>query len=142
MAFGKLQDYDGTIDCTFFSKIWEQLKPKLQTGSVYAFKGKVDTYKDSVSFAVDSIEEAKELENHSAQNVNIQLEPLFRNAAEIEKIKDFLFDEKGNCSVYFHIDTGKNPFVVKVNNQLTITSDPEVLEELRKYDYVKDVWTE
>jgi DNA polymerase-3 subunit alpha len=42
MAFAKLADLTGQIDCTFFPKVWEQLKDKIQDEGVYAFKGKVD----------------------------------------------------------------------------------------------------
>ena len=48
----------------------------------------------------------------------------------------------GSCSVYFHIDTGKNPFVVKASSQINVSATPEVIKELKEIDYVKDVWTE
>ena len=58
MAFAKLQDYDGEIDLTFFSKTWESLSSKLQSGNVYAFKGRVDGTREQPSFIVDSLEDS------------------------------------------------------------------------------------
>ncbi|MDY2839643.1 MAG: DNA polymerase III subunit alpha [Treponema sp.] len=142
MAFCKLNDMEGQIDCTFFPKIWEQLKPQITDGDVYAFKGKVDGSRETPSFIIDSIEDATQLENHSATAVHIQLNPSFNNAAAISNLRDFLFDNSGNCSVYFHIDTGNNPFVIKATDQINVTSNPEVIKKLKDINYVKDVWTE
>ena len=142
MAFCKLNDMEGQIDCTFFPKIWEQLKPHITDGDVYAFKGKVDGSRETPSFIIDSIEDATQLENHSATAVHIQLNPSFNNAAAISNLRDFLFDNSGNCSVYFHIDTGNNPFVIKATDQINVTSNPEVIKKLKDINYVKDVWTE
>lgn len=142
MAFGKLSDIDGQIDLTFFPKTWEQLKMQITDGGVYALKGKVDGTRDTPSFLVESIEDAKTLENHSAKSVHVQLEPSFTSEAALTKLKDFLFDKMGSCSVYFHIDIGKNPFVIKASNQINISASPEVIKELKEIDYVKEVWTE
>ncbi len=142
MAFCKLSDFDGNIDCTFFPKTWEQLKLQIEDAGIYAFKGKIDTSRDTPSFIVDSIEDAQQLENHAAQSVHIKLNPNFNSEASIMKLKDFLFDKTGNCSVYFHIDTGKNPYIVKANEQIQMTASPEALKELKDIDFVKEVWTE
>jgi len=142
MAFAKLNDIDGQFDLTFFPKTWEQLKMQITEGGVYALKGKVDGSRDTPSFLVDSVEDAKQLENHSAQSVHIQLDTSFTSEAALTKLKDFLFDKMGNCSVYFHIDMGNNPFVIKANNQINMAATPEVIKELKEIDYVKDVWTE
>ena len=142
MAFAKLSDIDGQFDLTFFPKVWEQLKMQITDGGVYALKGKVDGSRDTPSFNVEAIENAQDLENHSAQSVHIQMDASFTSEAALTKLKDFLFDKMGSCSVYFHIDTGKNPFVVKASSQINVSATPEVIKELKEIDYVKDVWTE
>ncbi|MCQ2592353.1 MAG: DNA polymerase III subunit alpha [Treponema sp.] len=142
MAFCKINDFDGSIECTFFPGEWESLKSQISDGKIYAFKGKVNVSKDTPSFFVEAVEDAKNLEQHSIQSVHINLDSNFNSPAALSKLKDFLFDKKGNCSVYFHIDTGKNPYVVKMNNMLGVSSEPEVLKELKNIDYVKEVWTE
>ena len=142
MAFAKLNDYDGQIDLTFFPKTWEVLKPQIQSGNVYAFKGKVDGSRDTPSMLVDSLEDAAKLETKSANSVHIMLEPTFKSETAIAELKDFLFDKMGNCSVYFHIDTGNNPYVVRANEQLMISAGEETLKKLKDISFVKEVWTE
>ena len=142
MAFAKLVDYEGEIDCTFFPKIFDVMRSQLEDGSIYAFKGTVDGSRDTPSFLVDEMEDAKQLENRSIEAVHILLNSNFQNETQISDLKNFLFDERGNCSVYFHIDTGKNPFVIKANDQLRINADQATIDKIKSVSFVKDVWLE
>jgi DNA polymerase III subunit alpha len=141
MAFGKLQDYNGAIDVTFFPKTWENMKQQVHNDGIYAVKGKVDGSRDIPSLIVDSIEDPDQLQAHSVQEVHVELENTYNSAADIIKLKDFLFGKTGKCCVYFHIDTSNGLYIVKANDQLTVPSDSETIGELKDLPYVKDVWT-
>ncbi|MFA6856449.1 MAG: DNA polymerase III subunit alpha [Treponema sp.] len=141
MAFGKLQDYNGAIDVTFFPKTWESMKMQVHNDSIYAVKGKVDGSRDVPSLIVDSIEDPNQLQARSIQEVHVELENTYNSAADIIKLKDFLFGKTGKCCVYFHVDTSNGPYIVKANEQLTVPSDSETIGELKDLPYVKDVWT-
>ena len=142
MAFAKLSDYNGEMDLTFFSKTWETLKTQVHDGKIAAFKGKVDGSREQPSFIVDSIEDPSVLKERSIKEVHIEIENSFQSEAEVSKIKDFLFAQNGNCSLYFHIDTASGPFIVKANSQLTVSSSKEVLSQIEDLPLVKDVWCE
>lgn len=142
MAFAKINDIDGQLEMTFFPKTWAIIKPQMEDSKVYAFKGKVDSSRESPSFIVDELVDPKLLESHTASSVHIQLEPNFSSAFAITKIRDFLFDKTGNCSVYFHIDTGNNPYVIKANDQLRLSAGEQTIKELSQINFVKSVWTE
>ncbi len=142
MAFAKLEDYEGSIDCTFFPKTWQTLRLQIHDNGIYAFRGKVDGSRDTPSLLVDSLEDVKQMEMHSVQSVHISVESNFQNAVEITQLRDFLFDKSGNCSVYFHISVDKNAFVIKGNDQMTVSCMDDVLSQLRTIPYVKEVWTE
>lgn len=142
MAFAKLNDMDGQIDLTFFPKTWETMKPQLQDAGVYAFRGKVDGSRDTPSLIVDAIEDVQQMETHSAQAVHIRLDTNFNSEPAIAQLKDFLFDKMGKCSVYFHIDTGNNPYVVKANDQISVSADEQTLKALKDINFVREVWTE
>ena len=114
----------------------------------------------------DLISEYKEIYNKKRQNkydvtrlkeINDYLNDLFKlypniiikkndsilyNEDDSIKIKDFLFAQNGNCSLYFHIDTASGPFIVKANSQLTVSSSKEVLSQIEDLPLVKDVWYE
>ncbi|MCR4736158.1 MAG: DNA polymerase III subunit alpha [Treponema sp.] len=142
MAFAKLNDYDGQIDCTFFPNTWEQLKGQLEDGGIYAFRGKVDGSRDTPSLLVDAIENANDLESRSAQSVHLLIDEKFTNAAAISDLKNFLFDGTGNCSVYFHIKINNSPYIIKANEQLSASASEESIKRMRDLAFVKEVWTE
>lgn len=141
MAFGKLQDYGGAIDVTFFPKTWEIMRLQVHSDGIYAIRGKVDGSRDAPSLIADSIEDPNQLQARSVQEVHVELENTYGSAADIIKLKDFLFGKTGKCCVYFHIDTSCGPYIVKANEQLTIPSDSGTIGELKDLPYVKDVWT-
>ena len=64
MAFGKLQDFKGMIDITFFPPIWATLRPQIHSGKIYGFKGKLDGSRGTPSFLVDSLENLESLKTH------------------------------------------------------------------------------
>ncbi len=142
MAFAKLSDYEGQLDCTFFPRTWATLQSSIENGGIYALRGKVDGSREEPSLIIDSIEDAKLLETHAATSVHIMLEPNFDSETALVQLKNFLFDKMGNCSVYFHIDTGKNPYVIKANDQISMSASEESLKELKEIALVKSVWTE
>ena len=142
MAFAKLNDMDGQIDLTFFPKTWETMRGQLEDGSVYAFRGKVDGSRDTPSLIVDAIEDVEQMETHAAQSVHIKLDTNFNSETSITQLRDFLFDKMGKCSVYFHIDTGNNPYVIKANDQISVSADETTLKALRDINFVREVWTE
>ena len=142
MAFAKLNDMDGQIDLTFFPKTWETLRGQIEDGNVYAFRGKVDGTRDTPSLLVDAIEDVEQMETHAAQSVHIKLDTNFTSEIAISQLRDFLFDKMGKCSVYFHIDTGNNPYVVKANDQISVSADETTLKALKEINFVREVWTE
>ena len=141
MAFAKLQDYNGAFDLTFFPKTWEVMKDKLQSDSIYAFKGKIDSSRERPSMLVDTIEDPKTLQEKAIEEVHIQLESNFASEQQIFSLKEYLFGAAGSCSVYFHIDTGRDNYIIKASNQLTAPSTKEFVSDLKSLPLVKDVWT-
>jgi DNA polymerase-3 subunit alpha len=142
MAFAKLADFKESIEITFFPKVWEVLKDRIQNEGIYAFKGKVDGTRETPSFLVDSMEDPRVLEEKSITSVHVQIKEGFSNAKELAKIKDFLFGAQGNCLVYFHIEVDGSSFVIKANTQMTVGSDQETVQTIKDLPLVKDVWCE
>src|SRR5574344_1023663 len=131
MAFAKLEDYEGTLDCTFFPEVWATLRLQIHDNGIYAFKGTVDGSRDTPSLLVKELCNTEELELHSIQSVHIMMDSSFSEAVEIAHLRDFLFDKSGNCSVYFHMNVDKKPFVVKGNDQMAVSCTDDVLSQLR-----------
>ena len=142
MAFAKLQDYSGTIDLTFFPKVWEQVSSKIEVEKVYAFRGRVDSNpeKEETSFLVESLEDPELLKNRAIQEVHIQLEDGFKEESQIFNLKEFLLGKSGGCSVYFHMNTGEKSYIIKANTQLSVPGTSDFVEALKIQPFVKDAW--
>ena len=140
MAFAKLADFNGEIDLTFFPKVWETLKDKLQNEGVYAFRGKVDTTRETPSLIVDSLEDPESLQQRAITQIHIQLEKNINSIREILPLKEFLFGATGNCSVYLHLDINNKQYIVKANAQLSAPADKEFLQRIKDVPLVSDAW--
>jgi len=57
MAFGTLADYNGEIEITFFSGVWEKLSNIIETDKIFILKGKIEHQKekDKFSFIAEDI---------------------------------------------------------------------------------------
>ncbi len=141
MAFATLQDFNGTIDLTFFPKTWGTIRQQVHTDAVYAFKGKLDASNEEPSVLVDSLEDISSLQINSIHEVHIQLDKNLKDEFEIQELKNFLFGTSGNCLVYFHIETAEGLFTIKANSQLTSPCNKEFLDALADIPFVKEVWT-
>ena len=64
MAFASLEDYNGEIELTFFTSIWEKCRDKIENGKIAILKGKIDYQadKDKYSFTVDECLDETDLE--------------------------------------------------------------------------------
>ncbi|QTQ14741.1 DNA polymerase III subunit alpha [Treponema parvum] len=141
MAFAKLQDFNGSIDITFFPKTWQSVRGSIETDKIYAFKGKVDGSRDTPSFIVDSMEDPDSLKVRAISEVHIQLESAACTESHIQNLRDFLFGAAGSCCVYFHIDTENGPYIIKANGQITAPSTAEFIQSLESKAGVSEVWT-
>ena len=140
MAFGKLADFKGEMDLTFFPKTWELLESKIHPEGVYAFKGKVDGSRETPSFIVDSLEDINALETKAVTSLHIQVENGFKNERDILKLTDFLLGAQGNCNVFFHVDIGGKMFTVRATSEISTPSTPEFIQSVKDLPYVHDAW--
>jgi len=64
MAYATLEDYNGEIDVTFFSRTWEACEDKVQNDKIAILKGKIENQrnKEKYGFIADSWIDAREAE--------------------------------------------------------------------------------
>ncbi len=141
MGFGSFEDFNGTIDLTFFPKTWEQCRDKLLPDTVWGIVGKVDQSRENPTFLVDSWVNPDELQAKSIREVHITLDPAVQDEKQLIPLRDFLFESSGGCSVYLHIEAGR-PFVVKAANQIQVPSDDDFMEEVLTIPGVLQAWKE
>jgi DNA polymerase-3 subunit alpha len=142
MGFGSFEDFNGTIDLTFFPKTWEQCREKLLPDTVWGIVGKVDTSRDTPSFLVDSWIDPNELQTKSIREVHIKLDPEFGSEDKLSPLRDFLFESSGGCSVYLHLSAANRQYVIKAASQIQVSSSDDFLEQVLEMPGVLQAWKE
>jgi DNA polymerase-3 subunit alpha len=68
MAFGTLEDYNGSIDIVFFNRAWENYGETIKPEAITALKGKIDQTRGKPSLQVSSVPDLKKLAKAAAAN--------------------------------------------------------------------------
>lgn len=142
MGFGTFEDFNGTIDLTFFPNTWEKCRDRLLPDTVWGLVGKIDTSRDTPSFLVDSWVNPDELQAKSIREVHIKLSPGLIDESRLSPLRDFLFESSGSCSVYLHLDTASRPYVVKAANQIQVSANDDFMEQVLDMPGVVQAWKE
>ncbi len=142
MAFGTFEDFNGTIDLTFFPGTWERVRDQAVPDSVWGMVGKIDLSRDTPGFLVDSLVNPDELQAKAIREVHIKLDPALGAEARYHPLRDFLFESSGTCSVYFHMDTAVRQYIVKAANQIQVSASEDVMDQLQTLPGVLQVWKE
>jgi len=142
MAFGVFEDFNGTIDLTFFPNTWEKVRDRAVADSVWGFVGKVDMSRDTPSFLVDSLVSPDELQAKSIREVHIKIEQQAASEAHLSPLRDLLFESSGSCAVYLHLDTPGKQYVVKAANQIQVSANDDFMERVTEMPGVVQAWKE
>ena len=139
MAFAELEDFNGTIELVLFAKKFEQYGHLLQQDAVIGVTGNVDVTRDKPSFKVEEIKSPDDLKEIVAPEVHLEFHPEDLSEDELENLRTFIMDSKGNSQVYFHIKRPgiHNEFVIRISSQLTINGGDSTLIDLRQFPKVK-----
>ncbi len=143
MAFLQLEDYNGSIELVVFSDLWEKFRESLEVDAIMGFVGKIDTSRGEAKLVVESIHPPQELKEIETTEIHVRLSPGAHSEEELYSLRSYLFDHKGPCSLYLHLnghdDTRET--VIKASGQITLSGSREVIEGLKKTPSITDVWT-
>ncbi len=144
MAFGKLRDYNGEFDLTFFERTWQAVKGTLKIEQVYAFKGKLDSNleRESKSLIVDEVIPPEKVEEKATKELHVLINaPKSSDDHDFFSLKDFLYGNRGPLAVFFHVDEGKSSYTIRASSQMTAPATKEFLAKLKSEPIVREVWT-
>ena len=143
MAFIQLEDYNGSIELVMFPDQWEPIREHIEVDSIIACYGKIDLSRGDPKYLTDQILEPDKLKEIETREIHIRLERNTCSEEELYNLRSVLFDHKGGCPVFLHLNdaNGQKETVIKASSQITITSSRDVLEELKRYPTIEDIWT-
>ncbi len=143
MAFLQLEDFNGSIELVLFSDVWEQERERLTEDRTMGFVGRIDTSRGDPKFIVEQVQSPEEMREAEVREVHIRLQRAHLTEQELYNLRSHLFDHKGSCPLYLHIagKNGEHDTVIQASGQITLTSSGNVLQQLRKYPTIEDIWT-
>ena len=140
MAFAMLEDYRGSIEVVFFGDAYEQHKDQLTEDRVVAMVGKLEYRKEKRQIVVQEMRDPHELEETDSGEVHIRIDHVAADPEALKQLRAFLYERAGHCPVFLHIGNNGSETVVRASAQLSVTSKTVVLDEIRDYPHVLDVW--
>ncbi len=127
MAFIKVEDLTGTIECILFPKIYERLSPLIQEDEMIIIKGRVSMREDEEPKIL--CDEVYPLEKVDDSKVYILVEDE-KKAVEIKRIiKPILINYSGNTPVYLFAAKERTPF--RLSREMWVNVETEVVEILK-----------
>ena len=138
MAFAKIDDYTGSVELVIFSDVFEKVSDMLVAENILAVKGHVDKSRGDPKIIAEDIMEPEKLNGKDAKAVHIRVSEELDNEENLLSIRDFLIGKKGRCSLYFHLEN----VIIRASSQLKISDSDEVVEHLKSYPQVVEVWKE
>ncbi len=144
MAFAMLEDYLGSIELVIFSGVYEKHQGRLAEDSVLGVVGKMDLSRGDPKILVDDFRDPDLLEGEDATEIHIRLGEEMRREEDFYLLRSALVDHPGSCAVFLHLGSPDEPEgasrIVKASPQIMISPQEEVLDRIRDFPWVRDVW--
>ena len=145
MAFVQLEDFKGTIELIFFTRLWEEVRETLVEDQVIAAEGRIDVARGEPKFLVDKIMNPDEIRKTGSKELHIRIGEDLCREEELFGFRDFLINHTGDFSVYLHIlprDENRPETIVRASSQIGCSGEKETLEAIRSYPHIGEVWKE
>ena len=144
MAFAQLEDYRGSIELIIFSDVYDARRSLIANDKVVGVLGKIDTTRGDPKVKVDDIVEPGALPQRAAQAVHVRLRDEVGTEESLHRMREYLLDRRGSASLYFHLsgNSGTPEVVVQASSQIQVADTQDVLDHIREFPQVADVWKE
>ncbi len=144
MGVVTIETFDGDLPIVFFSKAWTEYQPMVAEDKALAFTGQIDLRNaDSPQLRGETVVEIEDLNktHHGFTQVHIRLNEPFTEQ-QLEKLREYMLDHEGGCSVFLHIGGAEKDTVVQSTYQIKVSSSFDVPEESELRQFIADIWKE
>lgn len=142
MAFAVLEDFNGSIELTLFSKVFEKYGYLLEEDAVLGVTGTIELNRGDPKLKVEEINSPEELKEIKVSEVHIKFVDRDFDEEELIELRAFIQDRDGQSPLFIHMDRPEGQAIVKVSSQLTINSSEAILKEMKEYPGIEDAWVE
>ncbi|MCD6343367.1 MAG: DNA polymerase III subunit alpha [Spirochaetaceae bacterium] len=142
MAFAELEDFNGTVELTVFSRTYEKYGHLLVEDAILGVIGKVDLSRDKPQIKVDEIKVPDELKIIGVPEIHIELVDDEYSEEDLIDLRSFFQDIPGPGALFLHIRENGIKTVVKASNQLGIAVDDITINRINDKPAVAAAWKE
>jgi DNA polymerase-3 subunit alpha len=142
MAFALLEDYNGSIELTLFSKVYEEFGYLLQEDAVLGITGTVELNRGDPKLKVEEITSPDEMKEIKVSEVHVKFTEREFDEEELIDMRAFIQDNGGQSPLFIHMDRPDGHAIIKVSSQLTVESTEDALQKMKDYPGIEDAWVE
>ncbi|MCX7024605.1 MAG: DNA polymerase III subunit alpha [Spirochaetes bacterium] len=140
MAFGRIEDFEGSMEIVVFSDILDNHRQQFQSDAVLCLCGTIDLTRDNPSFRVEKVENPENLRDKSYREIHVRLTDGVASDEALYPLRDALVDMDGPCSVVFHVPSGQGWVAVRANEQIKLSPSDDALSRVAALPCVTEVW--
>jgi len=142
MAFAVLEDFNGSIELTLFSKVFENYGYLLEEDVVLGVTGTIELNRGDPKLKVEEINSPDELKEIKVSEMHIKFVNREFDEEELIELRAFIQDRDGQSPLFIHMDRPEGHAIIRVSSQLTVNSSDTILKEIKEYPGIEDAWIE
>jgi len=126
-----LLDLYGTGECIAFSNLFEQKVNLFKNDNLVFVEGKAEKNGEKIKLVVDNIFPIERIHEHLGQNLTINVQEGKISYDVLNKIKELIEANRGNCYLFFNI-TGNGTKKIYKSKEFKINPTSELISNLKK----------
>jgi DNA polymerase-3 subunit alpha len=142
MAFAVLEDFNGSIELTLFSKVFENFGYLLEEDVVLGVTGTIELNRGDPKLKVEEILSPDDLKEIKVSEVHIKFVDREFDEEELIELRAFIQDRDGQSLLFIHMDRPEGHAIIQVSSQLTVSASDTILKEIKEYPGIEDAWIE
>lgn len=144
MAFATLEDMEGTTDLVIFTEALEKYGKSMSEGNIVWVKGAISngqSDRENVSIRVDELLSLDEARSKFAKSLHVNLFSERIEKTILSSLKDICLNNKGECSLFLHLNIPQcNEVVVQANPDVKVSPTDELILKIEQLIGDNCVW--
>ncbi len=130
MAFGTLEDLEGTVDLVVFPDAFEKLREHLLTDAMVVLHGRLSGRNGRTSVQVEQVLPMEQAREVLADSVNVLLPSEDVNSERLNALKALLEKYSGDCALYLHLQLEGDRRTVIRSRGLSVSPSETLVSEV------------
>ena len=135
MAFVKLEDFTGTVDCVVFASVYQEVADELAADAIVFLRGEVDTSRSEPSLKVNEVIPLEKAKNQLTRRLTLEIHEQAGEDMDMQlvAIKRMIKENPGRIPVAFCIHTeGFGRVTVQAGNEFRVNANEKLFEDLEQ----------